>query len=98
MCNGTPVKRLCIVQSSDFAVATDTWSGVPGSSAAFDKPPTEILAAFTSSPVIEDTRVGNSFDRQGLRFNFSSTSTAIRVASFVTFTWYKNTTLYVDYI
>ncbi len=96
--NGVPVKRLCIVPSSDFAVATDTWSDVPGSSAAFDNHPTEILAAFTSSPVIEDTRVGNIFDRQGLRFNFSSTSTAIRIASFATFTWYKNTTLYVDYI
>ena len=67
-------------------------------SALFQTGMENALAAFTSSPVIKDTRVGNSFDHQGLRFNFSSTSTAVRIASYATFTWYKNTTLYVDYI
>lgn len=98
MYNGIPVKRLCIIPTSDLEVVTNDWRAVPGSVAAFDSHPNTVLRTSTVIGVGADTLPRNPFDLVGLRFGLPGADTAVRVASLAEYKWVANKPLFVDYI
>lgn len=98
MYNGVPVKRLCIIPTSDLDVVTTYWKAVPGSVAAFDSHPNTVLRTSTVIGVGADTLPRNPFDIVGLRFNLPGAETAVMVASLAEYKWTANKPLFIDYI
>lgn len=96
--NGVPVKRLCIIPTSDLDVVTNDWRAVPGSVAAFDSHPNTVLRTSTVIGADADTLPRNPFDIAGLRFGLPGAATAVIVASLSEYKWTANKPLFIDYI
>ena len=98
MYNGIPVKRLCIIPTSDLEVVTNDWRAVPGSAAAFDSHPNTVLRTSTAMGASVDTLPRDPFNVVGIRFTLPGADTAVRVASLEEYKWPANKPLFVDYI
>ena len=96
--NGSPVKRLCIIPTSDLDVVTNDWRAVPGSVAAFDSHPNTVLRTSTVIGVDADTLPRDPFNVVGIRFTLPGAATAVRVASLAEYKWVADKPLFVDYI